>query len=134
MGLPLSRRLGSERVEPLQQFHLAFPAWWSIESGRTVYFFQSLAFRFNAGSGVDVGGVEACMSQPAANHRDVNSCGDKTRCRGVAKRMRGDSLIRQGRNPLGSRRHVLPQLEAKAGSFERTSVPIDKHRFIFPAR
>ena len=74
------------------------------------------------------------MSQPAANYRNVNSCRDKTRRRGVAKRMRRDSLIRQGRNPLGSRRHVLPQLEANAGSFERTSVPIDKHRFIFPAR
>src|SRR5436309_7085848 len=54
----------------------------------------------------DVGGVEACMSQPAANYRNVNSCRDKTRRRGVAKRMRRDSLIRQGRNPLGSRRHV----------------------------
>ena len=38
----------SERVEPCQQFHLAFPAWRLGGPCGRVYFLQSLAFGFQA--------------------------------------------------------------------------------------
>ena len=55
--------INSEGVEPLQQFHLALPAWRFVRPGGAVYFFQSLAFRFNISSSIDIGGVEAVHVQ-----------------------------------------------------------------------
>src|SRR5438094_952567 len=85
----------SEGVEPLHQLDFAFPAWWFAGPEGRIYLFQSPAFRFKISSCVDVGGVETCMSKPAANHRHVHCCRDKTNCCGVAKRMRGNSFVVQ---------------------------------------
>ena len=66
--------LESERVEPVQQLHLAFPSRrFAGPSGR-IYFLQSLAFGFQAGPGVDVCRVETLMPEPVANHRYVDAC------------------------------------------------------------
>ena len=85
-------RWASERVKPRQQLHLAFPAWRLGGPGSPIYFFQSLAFGFNISSRVDVGRIETFMSKPAANHRHVNLCRDKTHRRGVPESMRGDAF------------------------------------------
>ena len=87
--------LSSERVEPLQQCHLAFPTWWFVGPHGRIYFLESLAFGFHIGSRVDVGRVQAFMSKPAANHRHVNPCGDKTYRCSVAKPVWRDSLAGQ---------------------------------------
>ena len=58
----------SERIEPVQQVHLAFPSrQFAGPSGR-IYFLQSLAFGFQAGLGVDVCRVETLVPEPVANH------------------------------------------------------------------
>ena len=84
--------LGSERVEPLQQFHIAFPTRWFAWPHRRIYFFESLAFGFHIGSSVNVCRVQAFMSKPAADDCDVDA-GGYQRSRGrVAKSVGRDSF------------------------------------------
>ena len=74
------------------------------------------------------------MAEPAANHRHVNPCRDKTHRCGVPEPVWRYSLAGQGRNFFARRGGILLQLEADAGGFEGISVPVDEDGFIFPPR
>src|ERR1051326_5144882 len=93
--LPRDNKVPSERVEPGHQLHLSLPAGRLGGSRSPVHFFQSLAFRFDIGSRVDIGRVEAFMSKPTANHRHINLCRDKAYSRGVPEPVWGYSLANQ---------------------------------------
>ena len=107
----------SERVEPLQQFHFAFPSWRLTRPCGRLHFLQSLAFGFQTSPRVDVCRIEALMSEPVTNHRHVNACRDKTYRGGMSKLVWGDSLTSERWDLLGRCRHILLQLKANSGSF-----------------
>ena len=88
-------RTCSQRVEPLQQLHLLFPARWFGGSGGAVHPFHGLALGFHIGSRIDIGRVEAFVAKPAANDCDVDARCDKAYGCGVPESMRGDSLAEQ---------------------------------------
>ena len=97
----------SERVEPLQQFHLAFPSRRFGGPCGKGYLFQSLTFGLQTGPRIDICRIEARVSEPVTNHRYVNTCSDKAHRGSVPKLVRGDSLAGEGGHLPGCGSHIL---------------------------
>ena len=70
------------------------------------------------------------MSEPAADHSDIDAgCDQGDRC-GVTERVGRDVFVSERGRDLRRGLHVLSQLETHAGSAERLTVAIDEERRI----
>ena len=100
--------------------------------GGRIYFLESLAFGFQAGSGVD---VVSRLSWPSQSRITVTSTPSAARLTAVACRSScGETHLPASDGPLGRNCHVFLQLEANAGGFERITIAIRKDRLAFSAR
>src|SRR5260370_42628954 len=123
-----------QRVEPLEDAAVAPPSWGF--AGRRPYSdaFKRFALGLQISLGIVVGSVEADVSEPASDHRDVNAGSDQMYGSRVPEAVRRDVLRRQARHLLGRRRDVMGELEAHARGANWNAIAGDEESFVVSPR
>lgn len=92
----------SQRIEPSQQIRVALP---SRRFGGTqfgIHLFQRPPLCFKAGLGAMVGSIEVDLAQPASDHRDVDSRGNRMYGCGMSKDVGRNPFLCRGRRLLAA--------------------------------
>ena len=76
-------RIISECVEPGEHAGIALPGWLAAGCGWNGDLFQGFPLRFQIGPGIVVGRVEADMTEPASDDRNVDAGRDEVHGGGV---------------------------------------------------
>ena len=104
--LPTFLHIISKRVEPGEHACIALPRWLSAGCGWNGDLFQGFPLRFQIGPGIVVGRVEADMTEPASDDRNVDAGRDEVHGGGVPEGVWRYMLGSQRWRGFGGRLHV----------------------------
>ena len=103
-----------EGIQPRQEVCFSFPPRRFSRPELRVCLLQRAALRLEVRLRIVVRRFEAGVSEPASDHRHVNTGGHQMNGSCVAKQVRGNTLLEEGRHLFGGRLYIVSQSKAKA--------------------